>query len=158
MGTLEVPSPSPLGYGELVYSNNLLHGVSIQEMSIAEYIYPVRTRFTSPVAALYQRLTNSKAFVSFNDSSSKFYVLKLSGTAVDIFPTNTGDLIEYGLNTLNDVVWTWANVARQLYLNVFAPNNALYSILLPSLFASNLSRLIIEYHGFHPSLPPITFL
>ena len=60
--------------------------------------------------------------------------------------------IEYVLNSTTNLnvqqaYKVWAIAARNVWLNIFAPNNREQSILRPSLLANNFDSLNIEYSG-----------
>jgi hypothetical protein len=124
-----------LGYGQTHYSNNLLQDCSVQIISMTEYLSP------NPVYAL-----NSPATVGCNDAANNFYSVTMYQSDLD--NNNLSALLfPGGAANVTQTYTMWATAARQVWLNVFAPNDRVHSVLRPSLLAKNLDSLTIVYFG-----------
>lgn len=135
-------------YGEISYSNNVLQNCSVQSMYLSEYLDPVSSDLKIPVLLFLYHISNEKATVSCNTSAADFYVLDMYQSIWDDVPLlpiiqNTGIVWD-----AQNVSSLWAAASRQVYLNIFAPNNRLGNdILRPSLLAMNLEMLQVQYVG-----------
>jgi hypothetical protein len=84
--------------------------------------------------------------VSCNDSAGKFYVLDMYQTYLDATPL--GKILPSSTDLYVHQAYTvWTAAARQVWLNIFGPNDRTKSILRQSLLANNLDSLNIVYNG-----------
>ena len=85
--------------------------------------------------------------MSCRDSANSFYILDIFQTELDASPLQQimSSVSSFPIAEGTAVLWTAA--ARQIWLNVFAPNDPDLSILRSSLLANNLDTLTFYYSG-----------
>jgi len=91
------------------------------------------------------KIANNKASVACSDSGANYHGLNMYQSEYD--SSDISNLLPSSTANVTQAYVAWAAAARQVWLNVFKPNNREKSVLRPTLLAKNLDSLSFAYYG-----------